>query len=88
MISVLRKPRLVEYMEEIACEVLEGDYVELDNGIFTFWCLIANVNSRGYYDGIVSSHLPEKVGERKLSYRCGELIRFHRRHIVSCAKNI
>ena len=84
--GVLRKPRLVEYTEEIPYEVLEGDFVELDNGCFTFWCLVANVKSRGYYDGIVSSHLPAEC-RRRFTYTLGEVIQFHRRHILSCARN-
>ncbi len=86
-VATLRKPRLIEYPEEISCEVLEGDFVELDNGFFTFWCLVANVKSRGYYDGIVSSHFPATFAKR-LSYCLGELIQFHKRHIVSCARNL
>lgn len=86
-VAVLRKPRLIEYVEEIPCEVLEGDFVELDNGFFTFWCLVANVKSRGYYDGIVSSHFPANC-QKRFSYSLGELIQFHRRHIMSCARNL
>lgn len=81
---MIGRPRLRTIESTTIVSVLEGDYVKLDNGVCTFWCVIADVKSRGYFDGIVTSHLLEG---RRFSYEFGGLIRFHERHILESAKN-
>lgn len=56
--------------------IQRGDYVLLDNGYDMFWTQIADVKSKGYYDGIVFTRL-----RGKFSYSFGDLIRFHQRHV-------
>ena len=55
--------------------VKNGDLVRLSNGRDMFWSQVADVKTRGYFDGIVSSRRLSK------SYQFGDVIRFHRRHI-------
>ena len=55
--------------------IRSGDLVQLHNGKNTLWSQVADVKTRGYFDGIVSSRC------FSTAYTFGDLIRFHRRHI-------
>ena len=63
--------------------VKNGDLVRLSNGREMFWSQVADVKTRGYFDGVVSSRLPEK----ETSYNFGDLIKFHARHIYNISKS-
>jgi hypothetical protein len=75
------KPRLITADNPLTQDetklIKQGDLVEIYNGKTTIWTQIADVKTRGYFDGIVSSRLSEKT------YNFGDLIRFHSRHIYS-----
>ena len=64
-------------------QVKNGDLVRLSNGRDMFWSQVADVKTRGYFDGVVSSRLPEK----ETSYNFGDLIKFHARHIYNISKS-
>ena len=73
MISV---PRFMSAEDPCNIQFKDGDLVQLYNGSDSVWVRIVDVKTRGYFDGIVSScRLLIK------SYKFGDLIRFHRRHI-------
>jgi hypothetical protein len=55
--------------------IKEGDLVQINNGKTTIWTQVADVKTRGYFDGLVSSRLAEST------YNFGDLVRFHSRHI-------
>ena len=73
------KPRLINadipLTQEESNSIKEGDLVQIYNGRTTIWTQVADVKTRGYFDGIVSSRRLSK------SYQFGDVIRFHRRHI-------
>ena len=73
------RPRLINAETPLTHEetnsIKEGDLVQIYNGRTTIWTQVADVKTRGYFDGLVSSRLNEK------SYNFGDLIRFHSRHI-------
>lgn len=75
------KPRLISSDNPLTqhelLSIKEGDLVKLCNGTDNIWSQIVDVKTRGYFDGIVSSRLNEK------SYNFGDLIRFHKRHILA-----
>jgi hypothetical protein len=79
------RPRLInaEYpLTQIEARLIhEGDLVEIFNGRTKIWVQIANVKTRGYFDGFVSSRLNEKT------YNFGDLVHFHSRHIYSISKS-
>lgn len=76
------RPRLLDAEEQIPRgSVTTGDLVAVNNGFEKIWVQIADVKTRDYYDGVVSSRLHEIR-----QYTFGDLIRFHRRHIWQ-AKN-
>ncbi len=62
--------------------IKEGDLVQIYNGKTTIWTQVADVKTRGYFDGLVSSRLNEST------YNFGDLIRFHSRHICRVALSV
>ena len=68
-------PRFITAEDTCKNTFREGDLIQLYNGYCSVWSRIVDVKTRGYFDGIVSSR-PSKT-----SYKFGDLIRFHRRHI-------
>jgi hypothetical protein len=79
------RPRLVNaeipLTQEESSLIKEGDLVQVYNGKTKVWTQIADVKTRGYFDGLVSSRLNET------SYNFGDLIRFHSRHIYRISKS-
>ncbi len=79
------KPRLINadipLTQGESSLIKEGDLVQIYNGRTIIWTQVADVKTRGYFDGLVSSRLNEK------SYNFGDLIRFHSRHIYSISKS-
>jgi hypothetical protein len=73
------KPRLINadppLTQTESNSIKEGDLVQIYNGKTTIWTQVADVKTRGYFDGLVSSRLDEST------YNFGDLIRFHSRHI-------
>jgi hypothetical protein len=63
--------------------IRSGDLVQLHNGKNTLWSQVADVKTRGYFDGVVSSRLPPKEN----AYNFGDLIRFHSRHIYNISRS-
>jgi hypothetical protein len=69
-------PRFMNAEDPCNIQFKDGDLVQLYNGSESVWLRIVDVKTRGYFDGFVSS--------RRLltkSYKFGDLIRFHKRHI-------
>jgi len=72
---MLSIPRFIKAEEIYENQFKEGDLVQLYNGKDSIWTCIVEVKTRGYFDGIVSSRCLSK------SYKFGDLIKIHSRHI-------